>query len=216
MEAARERIELAVARREAAEGQPARLGLWMGGWSFLLAAACAASRVQPILLYAVFWLGMALLIAAAFLRLRNSQPTRVAVLTVRSTAAVIPPVWFCAGAACALTLLSGVTDPEYRLPAAIVTSSSLLTALIAWRLTTLPALLSGVDVAAEQIVDDRLRFLRSSVALSFSFVQTLAFASQMLHDATAWRWAAYALSMGVSVAFAVWIVRRQCTKVQLA
>lgn len=213
---ANERIESAVTRREAAEGRPPRLGLWLGFWSLLLAAVAATGRVQPALLYALLCLGAAVAIGAAFLRLRNSQTTRVAVLAARSPEGVIPPVWFYGAAISALMLLIYAGSEQYRWPAAIVIASSLLTTAIAWRLTTLPALLSGVDVPAEQIIDERLRFHRSSLALFYATVQPFVFVSQTAAKGGAAEQAAWYFALVVWGAFAFWMIRRLFTKVQLA
>ncbi len=215
-DAANERIESAVTRREPAEGRPPRLGLWLGSWSLLLAAVAATGRVEPSLLYALLCLGAAVSIGAAFLRLRNSQPTRVAVLAARSPEGVIPPIWFYVAALSALMLLIYAGSEQYRWSALMVIASSLVTTAIAWRLTTLPALLSGVDVAAEQIVDERLRFHRSSVALFYATVQPFVFVSQTVAKGGAAEQAAWYLALVVWAAFGVWMIRRLFAKVQLA
>lgn len=210
-----ERIEGAVARREAAEGAPPRLGLWMGYLSFLLAAVSASGRVPSALLYAFLCLGMALLIAIAFLRLRNSQPTRVAILAARRPDAVIPPYWLYAAVLSALTLVVYLASPQDAWSASIVMLSSLLTTAIAWKLTNLPALLSGTDIAAEQLVDDRLRFHRSGAALMFAVVQPFVFTSQN-QDETTLQTVVFFLGMAIFLAFTVWMMRRFFAKVQLA
>jgi hypothetical protein len=216
--AANDRIENAITRREAAEGPSPRLGLWLGAWSFVLAAVSPTYLVQPILLYALLCAGAALLTAAAFLRLRNVQPIRVAVLSARRTDTVIPPYWFYAATAVALMPLLFASNKQLDLPAIIVTASSLLTIAISWRLTKLPALLSGIDIPAEQIVDDRLRFIRSSAALAFGGAQPYAFVSQMMQRPDRAQNAGYCLAIGlvVWITFTVWMLRRRSAKVELA
>ncbi|HEY9180051.1 MAG TPA: hypothetical protein VIO32_04990, partial [Candidatus Baltobacteraceae bacterium] len=152
------RVEAAVERRQEAEGKAVPLGLWNGGLCFVLAAAAATGRIQPALLYAFMCFGMAGGVAAVFLRLRNSQPTRVAVLSARTASSVLPAYWLYAAIVGALGVLAYTTDAAYRDAATIVSFSSLVSIAITWRLANLPALLSGVDIPAEQLVDDRLRF----------------------------------------------------------
>lgn len=212
-----QRVEAAVERREAAEGGKVPLGLWMGWFSFVLAAVAATGWMQPpAVLYAVMCLGMSLGVAVVFLRLRNSQPTRVAVLSARSVDAVIPSYWFCVAAVSALTVLSYAANPQYRVAAILVTLSSLLSVGLAWRLTNLPALLTGVDIPAEQLVDDRLRFFRSRAAMVFAVCETFILCSQVIADRSMAQEISYAVTAVVWIAFAIWMLRRQFAKVQLA
>lgn len=211
-----QRVEAAVERRQAAEGTPVPLGLWMGSFSFVLAAVAATGLIKPGLLYAAMCLGMTLGVAAVFLRLRNSQPTRVAVLSARSVHAVIPSYWFFAAAFSALTVLSYAAIPQYRIASVLVTVSSLLSVALAWRLAGLPALLTGVDITAEQFVDDRLRFYRSRAAMVFGVCETFVFCALVTGDRNMLQLLSYALTAAVCIAFAVWMLKRQFSMVQLA
>ena len=213
---ARERIEAAVERRQAAEGAPVPLGMWLGAFSVLLGAVAATGRILPALLYALLCLGSAFGIGAIFLRLRNSQPTRVAMLCARSPESVIPAYWFGIAVLSALSVLTYAANPAYRVAAVIVAVSALLTVAIAWRLTNLPALLSGVDITAEQLIDDRLRAYRSQAAMVFALVQTFVFCSQVLADFTVAQSISYGLTAVIWIAFAIWMFRRRFAAVQLA
>lgn len=215
-EDARNRIRAAMKRREDAEGAPFPLGVWLGSFSIVLGAVAATGRVQPALLYAFLCLGMAAGSALVFLRIRNSQSVRVAVLSARSSDSVIPVYWFAIACVSALAVLTYTANPQYRGAAVIVTLSSLLTVAIAWRLTNLPALLTGVDVSAEQIVDGRLRFFRSRAAMVFAVVQTFVFCSQAVGQTTNAEFATYLFTTVVWAAFAVWMLRRQFAAIQLA
>lgn len=215
-DAAAQRIQAAVKRRADAEGRPVPLGLWLGAFCFFLGALAAFTKVQPALLYALLCLGMAVGVALVFLRIRNSQPTRVAVLSVRSTEAAIPLYWFYLASASALAVLSYTANAQYRFSAIIVTVSSLLTIAIAWRLTNLPALLSGVDIPAEQIVDDRLRSYRSRAVMVFGVVQTFVFCSQVLAEQTDVQTLSYVLTTVVWIAFGIWLIRGRFAPVRLA
>lgn len=210
------RLTAAVKRREQAEGAPFPLGVWLGSYSILLAAVAATGRVQPALLYACLCLGMAAASAVVFLRIRNSQSVRVAVLSARNADSVIPFYWFAIAFASALAVLTYTANTQYRGAALLVAVSSLITTAIAWRLTNLPALLTGVDVSAEQVVDDRLRFFRSRAAMVFAVVQTFVFCSQVIGDATVPQMASYWFTFAVWISFAVWMIRRQFSVIRLA
>lgn len=210
------RVEAAVERRQEAEGAPVQLGLWMGSFCFVLAAAAATGRVQPALLYAFMCFGMAAGIAFVFLRVRNSQPRRVAVLSARSVDSVIPSYWFYAAVASAVGILTYATNVSYRDAAMIVSLSSLITVILAWRLANLPSLLTGVDIPAEQLVDDRLRSYRSRAAMVFALVQTFVFCTQAIGEATVPQLISYWLTTVLWVAFGAWMLRRQFAPVRLA
>lgn len=211
------RIEAAVERRQAAEGTRVPLGLWMGWFSFLLAAVAATGTVHPpTVLYAVLCLGMSLGVAAIFLRLRNSQAMRVALLSARSVDSVMPSYWFVAAVISALSLLAYTTDSQYRLAAILVSVSSLISVALAWRLANLPALLSGIDIPAEQIVDDRLRFYRSRSAMVFAVAETFVFCAQALGERNPAQLVSYLITTVLFFAFAAWMFRRQFAKVRLA
>jgi TRAP-type C4-dicarboxylate transport system permease large subunit len=157
----------------------------------------------------------ALIVALAFWRLRNSQPTRVAALTVRTSESVIPAYWFVASAICALLVLSFGSSRGYELSAIIVCVSALLTTFIAWRMTLLPALLTGEDIPAEELVDQRLRFNRSTTCMIYALVQTFVFCSQF-GDLNAQQLAIAALSLVLWAAFGIWFTFRRRRQVRLA
>lgn len=208
------RLEAAVQRRQRAEGPPAPIGLYVGAVCMVLAILSAFNLASFALLYAAFCFSSAVFAAFAFWRLRNSQTTRAAVLTVRKSDSVIPTYWFVASAAAGLLLLSFAGDPKYGLSAILVCVSVLATTYIAWRMTLLPALLSGEDVPAEQVVDDRLRFNRSTTCLVYAFVQTFAMCCQagFVNDLQA---AANVLSL-LWIVFPIWITLRRRVAIRLA
>lgn len=203
-----DRLRAAVERRAQAEGDPAPLGVYMGAVSIAIGALLAFTPLQAGVLYPLFCLCMTLISAGAYLRLRNAQPLRVAVLSVRSRDAAVPSYWFLVSALAALSVLAYAAIPAFRAGAIVVCCSSLLATLVAWRLTALPAILSGTDIPAEQIVDDRVRLYRSSACLIFGVVQGFVFCSQTLVEADAAQLGAYIVSGLACLAFAVWFVWR--------
>lgn len=211
----RQRLEAAVERRVEAEGKPVPLGFWEGWLSIGLAALAATGLVQPELLYASLCFGMALGVAAVFLRLRNSQPKRVAILAARNPESVMPAYWFAIALISVLSLLTYVTTEGYRGPALLVMASSLLSIGFAWKLTALPALLTGVDVEAEQVIDDRLRFYRTRAAMMFAVAQTFVLCTSA-GNLTPAQTVSYVLTAVACVAFTFWMIRRQFAAVRVA
>ena len=195
----------AIERRDRAEGRVPPLGLFGGAASLLLGIAAVFDVVPGALLYGVFCFSLSAMIAANYLRLRNTQELRTAILAPRSTASVIPVYWFAIAVLCALSMLTFVTIPQEVLPAALVCCSSLASTYIAWRLTQLPALLSGVNVAAEQHVDEKLRFMRSIVALGFGLAQCLVFGMQVHHMQNALQLVAFWISLPALLGLFVWM-----------
>lgn len=128
---------------------------------------------------------------------------------------VIPAVWFFLGMVLALCSLAYLARPAWALASATVCLSSALTLFIAWRLTHLGAILSGQDLVAERIVDERIRFYRSSNAVMLAYAQPFIFVSQMYEDAGTLHWAAYGITGCAFLAFVVWMLRRQRSAVKL-
>lgn len=200
-----ERIEAAIKRRQIAEGPPAPIGLYLSALFFLLAVA-AAFNVHGFLLLLVvaMCVGVPLVTALTFSRLRNSQPVRAALLAVRSSSSVIPAYWFVAAAVCALLVLSFANVPERVVPAIVVCVSSLVTIYMAWRMTLLPSLLAGEDISAERLVDERLRFNRSTVCMFYALLETFTFCN-VYGGLSEMQSAAFYVCLAAAVAFWVWI-----------
>lgn len=173
-EPARDRIMDASVRRKRLENISPNLGYYLGALNAVLAVLCGATWLQPSLWYAISTLGMALVTGVAYLQLRNSQRRRVAVLAPRGPGRAISPYWIAAAFLCALTPLVDIPHVPLRFTAIAVCAATLIIASIGWRLTLMPALLEGVDLPAEQFVDDRLRSMRSmgafAVAIGVPFV----------------------------------------------
>lgn len=214
----RERLDAAVERRQQAEGTPAPLGIWAGIPVALLAIAAAFTSIPVALLYALLCLFVAAANAVGFLRLRNSQPKRVAVLAVRNADSVIPGYWFAVAILCALSVLAFAGRPDQTASAIVVCFSSLASAAIAWRLTRLPALLSGVDVEAEQIVDERVRLFRSAATFFYALAQTFVFCTQAAaaSNVSTLQIAVYWLNVLPWIAFGIWMVRKRFTPLKRA
>jgi hypothetical protein len=212
-----QRLDAAAARRENSEHIPSYVGLYMGAAAVLMGVIAAFTWIQPALLYGVLCSDLAIIMAAAYLHLRNSQPRRIAMLSVRTPDSVIPSYWFILSAIAALALLTYATQSQFAISSAVVCVTTLVTTAIAWRLTQLPAMLAGVDVPAEQVVDDRLRFSRSASALILAMVQPFVFCSQtiVVHTSIA-QTATLAFASVIWIAFCAWVIAKQFRPLTIA
>lgn len=209
----RERVEAVLKRRTEIERVPNYVGFYLSGVSFILAAVAAFTRAQPALLYGILCLEIATVNAVTYFYLRSAPPKRIAVLAPRTTGSVIPSYWFVLAVAGALGVLTSVSNPVYAISAVVVCVSSLLTTAIAWRLTQLPALLSGEDIATEQLVDDRVRTARSSGALILAMAQPFVLSSQILDRATTdAQLAVLFFTFAVFVVYMIWAVHKSTTQ----
>lgn len=211
-----ERIRAAVVTRQEAEGEPAPIGLWMGAVSLILSPIVAFTSIGVGVLYAILCFAMAIVSVAVFLRLRNLQRTRVALLSVRKPEEVIAPYWFVLAALSALSLLTYVQLSQWAATSAAVCAASLVTTIFAWRTTQLGAILSGSDIVAEQFVDERVRLYRSSMMLMFAFAQPFVFVAETLDISSIARFLCYFITWITWMAFMVWVFRWQLRKVQPA
>lgn len=211
-----QRIEAAVKRRQAAEGPPAPVGLFLSG-IFVLLALAAAFNVRGMMLFFVLAIcvGTPVITVLTFSRLRNLQPIRAALLAVRTSNSVIPAIWFVVAAACALLVLSFANVPGYALPAFVVCISSLTTVFMAWRMTLLPAMISGEDVPAERLVDDRLRFNRSTVCMFYALLETWMF-DNLVRSTTTLQTVVFYVSLACVLAFWAWVTLWRYRAVRLA
>lgn len=209
------RVRDAVERRAQAEGAPLPLGRWIGILGIALGAADLAWHQFAPLYYALFQLGATLIAFAAFVRLRNVQRKRVAVLSPRRSAAVIPVPVLLGACVPAVLILSYATRPGMWVPAVLTSVASLACLAMAWRLTELPALMSGVDVPAEHVVDERMRIYRSTVALFWGVLPPFIFCTQAIGQATIAQLAAYVVSWIVAFGILCWVLWRVRRPLQL-
>jgi hypothetical protein len=97
----------------------------------------------------------------------------------RSASSIVPPIWLLAAAAQGVLALFVAEVPSEAIGGVLICVSTIACAALAWRVTEMPALLSGDDITVEQIVDARLRQRRAAVILYFAFVQTFVFLTQI-------------------------------------
>ncbi len=185
--------------------------------SFMLAAVAAFTSIEPAVLYGALLLAAAFAMAVAFVQLRNRQPVRVAVLSHRVPTAVIPPVWFAVAAVQALLALSALSVRADALGALFVCVSTLTCAVLAWRVTEMPALLAGDDIEVEQFLDERLRFHRAASVLYLALAQSFVFITQVapFHPQAQLQYAEIASAV-LWAGYSVWFFVRLLRKVDVS
>jgi len=147
--------------------------------SFAFALVTAFTPGSNGIFYGALMLVMSASAAGAYLQLRNSFPVRVAVLQQRKPGSVVPFPVFALIALQGIFALVALSQPglDTKLGAMFVCLSSLFCTWLAWRVTQMPALLAGDDIAIEQFVDNRLRFQRAASILIYASVQSFVFLS---------------------------------------
>lgn len=205
------RLDQAFDRRHEPEGPSRVRALRWGSVSLVVAILAAFTQIQFIVLYSILCLSWAAFSAASYLQLRNVADKRVAILTPRKTTTVIPAYWFAAFAIAGLSLLVYARSPEFTISSIVVCTSTLVTTTVGWRVTQLRAILSGVDLPAEQVVDQRMRFMRSASTLMVASVLPAAFCWQAMapFDKNSPQFAAFILSMAVFIGYNLWFWRKR-------
>lgn len=203
-----QRVKDAVQRRASIERISHATGYAGATGAFIIAALCALRVAPSAVLYGVFCTFLALTSASVYWQLRNRQERRVAVLQARSAIDVIPAWLLALVTLSAFSVLTYASVPALRIVSVIVTISTLITIAAAWRLTSLPALLQGVDLNVEVAIDERVRVSRTAGVLMFACVQPFVFASQSLANANAVQHIADLVTMAGFGAVFLWAARR--------
>ena len=205
-EADRERVISAAKRREQLE-QAARWKSLLPGLLALFYAALSAfaQPAEQAMLWAMFCLASAAVLASMYLKLRSNNPVKVAALNVRSPLTVIPPIWLAVTCAIALSVLVEIDQPQMMMPSIVTCIATLACVALAWRVANVRAILSGEDLAAERFVDERLRVSRAGAVLVFALVQAELFLVMSdLHWESGPASAAKIAAMAAIVGYIVW------------
>ena len=192
-----ERLKAALLRRKSAEGISMNLGWIVAVVAFLCAGLTWFTDVVPQVWYAVLCLTISGTFGIVLLRLRTALTKRAAQLAPRRVGA---PLWvFILALISAVSLLAFTEDRALMLAAVLVMISCIVTTAIAWRVATMPALLTGEDPDVEAFVDDRLRRTRTLMILIYAVVPQFVFASYSGYTSDALRFGAWL------VALAAWL-----------
>jgi hypothetical protein len=175
-----ERVDEVLCRRRRLENVSVGLRAAPSILCFAAAVLAAFTRIQPGLLYGALLLGISCAMAGTFLQLRNRGPVRAAILSQRSASSVIPALWFVLAIIEAFTALAGLQVSGEELSSAFVCVSTVICAVLAWRVTEMRALLTGEDPEVEEFVDRSVRFNRAGSVLFLAFAQSFVFLSGIL------------------------------------
>ncbi|GEM_PF-2416739 len=182
-----ERLQAAVARRDALESFPSAAMATGIALAALIAAVLGALTSAPIsLLFAMLCLVLAGTVAYGYIRLRRAGTRRVASLRARHQSSAIAPWMMTAAVVAAVSPL--VFIDAAPLPAIVVTAASVAIALVGVRVAQLPALLSGVDPQVEAYLDDRVRALRSVNLVGLATAPAYVFESTLTIGAHGASW----------------------------
>lgn len=200
----KERFEIALDRRDRAEGLGTAPGRALGIVALTLSIPAALTNVAPAIWYAMSLLGASLAIATFYLRMRLTTRRRAASLSPRSAGRVVPAIWFLLGALDVVAMLPYCLHPTTRLAAIIVAFSASLLLVVAWATAMMPSLLLGEDVEMEAFIDDRARANRARTFLVWIMCMAFVLASWSSFAADEPRFLAWLYTVVVFVAFCVW------------
>lgn len=157
----RDRFDRVIEARERMEGISAASGRYLGVACLVLAALEFVRPIPVVVPYVLYSLALAVLALSAYIQFHRSIERRVAPLARRSPLTALPPLVI-AAMACSLLLTTLVAvAPGHRFDGLLVALSTLVLAVIAWRLASAPALLAGTDPQLEYAVDERVRICRA-------------------------------------------------------
>lgn len=203
------RVKAVVAERSCADEIPPALPYVAGGIWIALSVLIALRFVAPTLGYGLGCLGLAATLAYAFMRPRPANGRRAAVLVPRHAGQPIPPPWYAAAVVAALATVPFALVASQTAPALLVALSTLVTIALAVAVSGSPAALVGADLPVEQLVDERIRFVRASTLLSLAFVQPFIFCGFAAIDGPPIAIVAVGYTLLAAVGYSIWYCIRR-------
>jgi hypothetical protein len=156
------RLRRVLAARCSAEGGSPNATRYVG----LLGVAMAALEFVPdipfVVPYAIYCIGGALGMLAAYFHVRRATQRRTAALVRRSPFDALPAALIAASAGCFAGVAIFAAYSPYRAGALAVGASMLVLMWIAWRIAGSQAVIFGDDPQLEYVVDERLRVGRAT------------------------------------------------------
>lgn len=171
----RERLDRVLAMRRDAEGSSRGYGRYLAVACFVLAAAELVPAVPLVLPYAFCCLAFAFTTFLSYMQIRRATERRVAPLVRRSPLSALPVIAMAAMLCCLAVVLPFIIYSTEWLSAIVVSVSTLVLGLIAWRIAVAPAVLFGKDAAFEYAVDQRLRNARATTIASLACAPAVVF-----------------------------------------
>lgn len=162
------RLGRVIEMRSAAEAKSFRYARISGAFALCMAASVAFLRLSPALAYAATVLSMALQLTVAYEEFRPSADRRAAPMARRTWYSVFSPVVLAYVAACVAGAVACLAFPELRLTVIMLLSAAAIMLLLAGRIATSPSRLLGDDPEAENLVDERIRYVRANGIAAFA------------------------------------------------
>jgi hypothetical protein len=200
------RLRAVLDRRDELEGL-GRKPVIVGSISyFLFGLLCLLRIVTPAIAYALACADVALMFAWMYARVRNRSQRRAASLAPRRQISVVPPLAFVGALLAAGVPLLFATDATLRVPALLVSLSSLAIVVSAWSIAGMAAVLVGDDPDLEVYVDERIRRARVCSMLGLAYAVIPVFVAVVTRDAPnlpMYNYA-FAASMTLTLMFFLW------------
>jgi hypothetical protein len=163
------------------------MGGVLGGLSLLMAVLAGLTHVPVVLLYAANVVALASILAFTYTHLRQLTRRRVATLQLRDPNTIAP--WYAWTLVSTTAVLPLLWLPSAPIASCLIAAAGVAIAVLARQVASMPALLSGDDVAIEAFVDARLRKVRAfnllstAVAPGFLFEAFTGYRDSTAHSA---------------------------------
>jgi hypothetical protein len=142
--------------------------------AFAIAALVMLGSIAPTVAYAILCLSMASVYIVDLVQEEHARRRRVASLSPRPRADLIPAIWTVVAALSAAMVIPYVFEEGNRVTALIVGACAIVMAAIAWRIASAPLQLLGNDPETERIADRASRarrsYISSALAVGIVFV----------------------------------------------
>jgi hypothetical protein len=203
----KERLGPVLAKRDAMEDLQTTPWRIIGVFAVLAGIAVLLKWLSPVVGYALFGLGMTAAMSQIYLSLRNRTERRAAVLAPRGSA--VPPALYAAALVASVLPLATIDQPSLRASSVVIALACVGIVFVAYRASSMAALLGGDDPEIELFVDNRLRWSRVASLLLLSFAISFLYTSvaeAAMHPVTLLANIASWIATVLFLAFACWFV----------
>jgi hypothetical protein len=202
-----ERLRAVLTKRDAMENMQTMPWRIIGVLAVFAGIAVLSKWLSPVVGYALFCLGMTAAMSQIYLSLRNRTERRAAVLAPRGSA--VPPILYAGALLASVLPLATLDQPSLRASALIIALACVGIVFVAYRASSMAALLGGDDPEIELFVDNRLRWARVGSLLLLSFAISFLYTSvaeAATHPVTLLANVASWIATLLFLAFAGWFV----------
>ena len=135
----------------------------VGVVAFAIAALVMSGLIAPVIAYAVLCLSMVSVYVVDLVQEEHARRRRVASLSPRPRADLIPAIWTVVAALSAAMVTPYIFEESNQVAASIVGACAIAMAAIAWRIASAPLQLLGNDPEAERNADRASRARRAGI-----------------------------------------------------